>query len=41
MTHIAMQQADDEGNVVTWGDPVSDAEYAGAPPIDKASSQGR
>ena len=41
MTHIAMQQADDEGNVVTWGDPVSDAEYAAAPPIDKASTQGR
>jgi quercetin dioxygenase-like cupin family protein len=31
MAHIAMQQADDEGNVVTWGDPVSDAEYAAAP----------
>src|SRR5712671_2504074 len=40
MTHIAMQQADDEGNVVTWGDHVSDAEYAAAPPIDKAASQG-
>jgi hypothetical protein len=28
-----MQQADDEGNVVTWGDHVSDAEYGEAPPI--------
>jgi quercetin dioxygenase-like cupin family protein len=31
MTHIAMQQADDDGNVVTWGDRVSDEEYAAAP----------
>jgi len=31
MTHIAMQQADDQGNVVTWGDHVSDDEYAQAP----------
>jgi quercetin dioxygenase-like cupin family protein len=27
MTHVAMQQADDDGNVVTWGEHVSDAEY--------------
>jgi quercetin dioxygenase-like cupin family protein len=33
MTHIAMQQADDEGKVVTWGAHVSDEEYAAAPPI--------
>lgn len=33
MTHLAMQQADDEGNVVSWGDQVTDAEYAAAPPI--------
>jgi len=31
MTHIAMQQADEQGNVVTWGDHVSDADYAAAP----------
>ena len=31
MTHIAMQQADEHGNVVTWGDHVSDADYAAAP----------
>jgi quercetin dioxygenase-like cupin family protein len=31
MTHIAMQQADEHSNVVTWGDHVSDAEYTAAP----------
>src|SRR4051794_6204692 len=31
MTHIAIQQADDQGNVVEWGEHVSDAEYAGGP----------
>ena len=31
MTHIAMQQADEHGNVVIWGDHVSDADYAAAP----------
>jgi quercetin dioxygenase-like cupin family protein len=31
MTHIAMQQADDAGNFVTWGDHVTDEEYS-APP---------
>jgi quercetin dioxygenase-like cupin family protein len=35
MTHIAMQQADGEGNVVTWGNPVTADEYAAAPAIDK------
>ena len=34
MTHIAMQQADEHGNVVTWGDHVSDASYAAAPALD-------
>src|SRR6266540_6218281 len=28
MTHIAMQQADDDGNVVTWGEHGTDGEYA-------------
>jgi quercetin dioxygenase-like cupin family protein len=27
MTHIAMQQADDEGSLVVWGDHVTDDEY--------------
>ena len=34
MTHLALQQADDEGNVVTWGDHVTDEEYGAAPPIN-------
>jgi quercetin dioxygenase-like cupin family protein len=33
MTHIAMQQADDAGNVVSWGRHVTDEEYGAAPPI--------
>jgi quercetin dioxygenase-like cupin family protein len=36
MIHIAIQQADDEGNVVTWGDHVTDEEYAAAPAIDNS-----
>jgi quercetin dioxygenase-like cupin family protein len=31
MTHLAMQQVDDQGSAVTWGEHVSDEEYA-APP---------
>jgi quercetin dioxygenase-like cupin family protein len=34
MTHLAMQQADDDGEVVTWGDHVSDDEYSRAPALD-------
>jgi quercetin dioxygenase-like cupin family protein len=34
MTHIAMQQADDEGRVATWGEHVGDDEYGAAPPIE-------
>jgi quercetin dioxygenase-like cupin family protein len=34
MTHLAMQQADDDGNVVTWLAHVTDEEYTAAPPID-------
>jgi quercetin dioxygenase-like cupin family protein len=30
MTHLAMHQVDEEGNAVTWGDPVSDEEYMAA-----------
>ena len=33
MAHVAMQQADDEGRVVTWGDHVTDEEYAEAPEV--------
>jgi hypothetical protein len=31
MTHIAMQEVDDTGNLVTWGEHVTDAEYTAAP----------
>jgi quercetin dioxygenase-like cupin family protein len=31
MVHIAMQQTDDTGSVVTWGRHVTDEEYATAP----------
>ena len=34
MTHIAMQEADDEGSTVSWGEHVSDEEYGAAPAID-------
>jgi quercetin dioxygenase-like cupin family protein len=30
MTHVAMQQADEQGSFVTWGDHVTDAEYGAA-----------
>jgi len=32
MTHLAMQQVDDRGSAVTWGEHVSDDEYGAAPP---------
>jgi quercetin dioxygenase-like cupin family protein len=34
MTHIAMLDLDDEGNSATWGDHVTDEEYAAAPAVD-------
>jgi quercetin dioxygenase-like cupin family protein len=30
MTHLAMQQADDQGSVVAWGEHVTDEEYGAA-----------
>ena len=36
MTHLAMQQVDDQGNPATWGDHVSDEEYRAAPKIEEA-----
>jgi hypothetical protein len=30
MTHIAMQEVDEEGSQVTWGEHVMDEEHAGA-----------
>jgi quercetin dioxygenase-like cupin family protein len=31
MTHLAMQEVDDQGSPVTWGDHVTDEEYNAAP----------
>jgi quercetin dioxygenase-like cupin family protein len=31
MTHLAIQEADDSGSPVTWGEHVSDEEYRAAP----------
>jgi quercetin dioxygenase-like cupin family protein len=31
MTHLAMQEVDDQGNNATWGDHVTDEEYAALP----------
>jgi hypothetical protein len=31
MTHIAMQEADDSGSLVTWGEHVTDEEYNATP----------
>jgi quercetin dioxygenase-like cupin family protein len=36
MTHIAMLDVDDKGSTATWGDHVSDQEYAAAPSIEEA-----
>ena len=38
MTHIAMLEVDSEGNVATWGDHVTDDEYASAPDTAKGDS---
>jgi quercetin dioxygenase-like cupin family protein len=34
MTHLAMQDVDDQGNAATWGDHVSDEEYGAAPKVE-------
>jgi len=31
MSHVALQEADETGTMVTWGDPVTDEEYGAAP----------
>jgi quercetin dioxygenase-like cupin family protein len=36
MTHLAMLEVDEKGNSASWGDHVSDAEYAAAPSIEEA-----
>src|SRR3954469_21642427 len=37
MTHLALQQADDEGNVASWGEHVTDEEYGAAPMIGEGA----
>jgi quercetin dioxygenase-like cupin family protein len=34
MPHLAMLEVDDEGNAASWGDHVSEEEYAAAPALD-------
>lgn len=34
MTHLAMQEVDEQGNPVTWGEDVTDEEYGAAPTDD-------
>ena len=36
MTHLAMLEVNDKGNNATWGDHVTDAEYAAAPALEDA-----
>ncbi len=36
MTHLAMLEVDANGNAATWGDHVSDADYAAAPSTEDA-----
>jgi len=33
MTHVAIQQADEHGNVVDWGEQVTDEQYGQAPDV--------
>jgi len=35
MTHLALQQADDQGVAATWGPLVADDEYGAAPPAEE------
>jgi quercetin dioxygenase-like cupin family protein len=37
MSHIAMQQADEHGSVVNWGEHVSDEQYGQAPDVTEVS----
>jgi quercetin dioxygenase-like cupin family protein len=34
MVHVAIHQADEDGTTVSWGNHVSDEEYAAAPAVD-------
>jgi quercetin dioxygenase-like cupin family protein len=35
MTHIAIVEVDDDGHPATWGDHLTDEEYAAAPALDR------
>jgi quercetin dioxygenase-like cupin family protein len=35
MTHLAMQQVDDQGNAANWGDHVTDEEYRAGPQLEE------
>ena len=35
MTHLALQQVDDQGNAANWLEHVTDAEYSTAPPTEE------
>lgn len=35
MTHLAMQEVDDQGNAAVWGPHVTDEEYGAAPSVDE------
>jgi quercetin dioxygenase-like cupin family protein len=38
MTHLAMLEVGDDGNTATWGDHVTDEEYAAASSIDEVEA---
>jgi hypothetical protein len=38
MTHIAIQQADESGSPVSWGEHVSDEQYEQAPDIAEVNA---
>jgi hypothetical protein len=38
MTHIAIQQANEAGEVVAWGEHVSDEQYGGAPTMTEGAN---
>jgi hypothetical protein len=38
MTHIAMQQPNEAGEVVSWGEHVSDEQYRQAPSITEGEN---
>ena len=38
MAHLAIQQADDEGNFVSYGERVSDEQYGQAPPLTEGEN---